>query len=88
MSDQFVLCLAQPSDFAFCQRLYFAGMGWIIEALTLDMARQREGFERQWQLAEVRIVTVAGDNVGWLQTTPAEDAIFVGQLHRRSDVRA
>jgi GNAT superfamily N-acetyltransferase len=81
MSDQFNLRLAQPSDFAFCQRLYFEGMGWIIEALKLDMARQREGFGQQWQLAEVRIVTVAGNDVGWLQTTPAEDAIFVGQLY-------
>jgi len=44
MSDQFVLRLAQLSDFAFCQRLYFEGMGSIIETLKLDMARQRESF--------------------------------------------
>lgn len=81
MSDQFVLRLAQPSDFAFCRRLYFEGMGWIIEALKLDMARHRESFGQQWRLAEVRIITVAGDDVGWLQTTPAEDAIFLGQLY-------
>jgi ribosomal protein S18 acetylase RimI-like enzyme len=47
----------------------------------LDMARQREGFGQQWQLAEVRIITVAGNDVGWMQTTPAEDAIFIGQLY-------
>jgi GNAT superfamily N-acetyltransferase len=81
MSDQFALRLAQPSDFAFCQRLYFEGIGWIIEALKLDLARQREGFGQQWRLAEVRIITVAGNDVGWLQTTPAEDAIFVGHLY-------
>jgi hypothetical protein len=81
MSDQFALRLAQPSDFAFCQRLNFEGMGWIIEALQLDMARQREGFGQQWQLAEVRIITVAGKDVGWLQTMAAADAIFIGQLH-------
>jgi ribosomal protein S18 acetylase RimI-like enzyme len=81
MSDQFALRLAQPSDFAFCQRLYFEGIGWIIEALKLDLARQREGFGEQWQLAEVRIITVAGKDVGWLQTMAAEDAIFIGQLH-------
>jgi GNAT superfamily N-acetyltransferase len=56
-------------------------MGWIIEALKLDMARQCEGFGQQWQLAEVRIITVAGNDVGWLQTTAAEDAIFIGQLY-------
>ena len=53
MSDQFVLRLAQLSDFAFCQRLYFEGMGSIIETLKLDMARQRESFGQQWRLAEV-----------------------------------
>jgi predicted N-acetyltransferase YhbS len=36
---------------------------------------------QQWQLADVRIITVAGNDVGWLQTTPAEDAIFVGPLY-------
>ncbi len=66
MSDQFVLRLAQLSDFAFCQRLYFEGMGSIIETLKLDMARQRESFGQQWRLAE---------------TTPANDAIFLGQLY-------
>jgi hypothetical protein len=40
-----------PRDFAFCQQLYFEGIGWIIEALKLDLARQREGFGQQWQLA-------------------------------------
>ena len=75
MSDQFVLRLARPSDFAFGQRLYFEGMGSIIETLKLDMARKRESFTQQWQLAEVRIIT------GWLQTTPTNDAIFLGQLY-------
>ena len=56
-------------------------MGWIIAALKLDVTRQRESFGQQWQLAGVRIITVAGDDVGWLQTTPAEDATFIGQLY-------
>jgi ribosomal protein S18 acetylase RimI-like enzyme len=56
-------------------------MGWIIQALNLDMARQRESFAHQWQPAEVRIITVAGEAVGWLQTAPADDAIFLAQLY-------
>jgi GNAT superfamily N-acetyltransferase len=72
---------AHPRDFAFCQRLYFDGMRSIIETLNLDVARQQESFRRQWQLAEVRIITVAGEDVGWLQTAPADDAIFLGQLY-------
>ncbi len=67
MSDQFVLRLAQLSDFAFCQRLYFEGMGSIIETLKLDMARQRESFGQQWRLAEVRIIAVAGNDVRCLR---------------------
>jgi hypothetical protein len=49
-------------------------MSWIIQMLNLDIARQREGFARQWQLAEVRIMMVAGADVGWLQTVLADDA--------------
>jgi GNAT superfamily N-acetyltransferase len=81
MSDQLALRPAQPQDFAFCQRLYFECMSWIIQTLKLDIARQREGFTRQWQLAEVRIIAVAGEDVGWLQTALADDAIFLGQLY-------
>jgi GNAT superfamily N-acetyltransferase len=81
MSDQPALRPAQPEDFAFCQRLYFECMSWIIQTLNLDMARQRDGFARQWQLAEVRIISVAGEDVGWLQTMLADDAIVLGQLY-------
>ncbi|HXO49861.1 MAG TPA: GNAT family N-acetyltransferase [Mycobacterium sp.] len=56
-------------------------MNWIIQTLNLDLARHREVFARQWQLAEVRIITVAGEDVGWLQTALADDAIFLGQLY-------
>jgi len=34
-------------------------MAAIIEALRLDMTRQRKSLLQQWQLAEVRVVTVA-----------------------------
>ena len=81
MSDKLALRPAQPQDFAYCQRVYFECMKWIIQTLNLDLAQHREGFARQWQLAEVRIITVAGEDVGWLQTALADDAIFLGQLY-------
>lgn len=68
-------------DFEFCQRLYFEGMDKIIHQLGLDIARQRESFARQWRVAEVRIIMLVGEDIGWLQTTPADDAIFLGQLY-------
>ena len=45
------------------------------------MARQQESFGRQWQVAEVRIITFAGDDVGWLQIWPDSDAVFLCQLY-------
>jgi GNAT superfamily N-acetyltransferase len=56
-------------------------MCWIIAALNLDMARQHEAFASQWRLAKVRVIVVAGADVGWLQTTTADDAIFLSQLY-------
>jgi GNAT superfamily N-acetyltransferase len=79
--NQLVFRPALLGDFEFCQRLYFEGMDKIIRQLALDMARQRESFAGQWQVAEVRIVTLAGEDIGWLQTWPADDAIFLGQLY-------
>ena len=81
MLQELTLRPAQSADFAFCQRTYFEGMASIIEALKLDMARQRESFRQQWQLPEVRIITIAGNDVGWLQSALANDAIFLAQLY-------
>ena len=71
---------AKAQDFAFCQRIYFDGMGWMIERLQLDMERQYEGFVDQWKAGEVRVIVVACEDAGWLQVTPADDIIFLGQL--------
>jgi hypothetical protein len=32
------------------------------------MARQRESFAWQWHVAKVRIITMSGEDIGWLQT--------------------
>ena len=81
MTDRITFRPARLQDFEFCQRLFFEGMGWIIEALCLDMARQHESFASQWKLEEVRVITVAGEDAGWLQTAPADEAIFPGKLY-------
>jgi GNAT superfamily N-acetyltransferase len=81
MVQELTLRRAQPTDFAFCQGTYFDSMASIIETLKLDMSRQRESFRQQWQLPEVRIITIGGNDVGWLQSAPAKDAIFLAQLY-------
>jgi GNAT superfamily N-acetyltransferase len=45
------------------------------------MARQWESFERQWHVAEVRIITMSGEDIGWLQTTTTDSTLFLGQLY-------
>jgi GNAT superfamily N-acetyltransferase len=81
MPVPFALRPALPFDFEFCRRLYFEGSAWIILALDLDMARQRLSFRHQWQAAEVRIITVAGQDAGWVQTEPQDDVIFLKQIY-------
>jgi len=72
---------AELQDFEFCQRLYFESMREIIAVLHLDMAQQHEVFARQWQAAEVRILATAGEDIGWMQTAPADDAVLLKQLY-------
>jgi hypothetical protein len=75
-----VLRPAHPRDFPFCEDLYFAEMDHIITQLGLDMARQRESFARQWHAAKVRIITMSGEDIGWLQTKTSDSTLFLGQL--------
>jgi ribosomal protein S18 acetylase RimI-like enzyme len=72
---------ALPQDFAFCRRVYFDTMGWIILELGLKEAAERARFRRQWRVEQVRIAANAGEDVGWLQTAPGADAIFLAQLY-------
>jgi GNAT superfamily N-acetyltransferase len=81
MTDLWSLRPAEQEDFSFCERLYFDNMGWIIKTLGLDLSRHREGFTVQWWSAEVRIITVRGEDVGWLQTEMANDVVFLKQLY-------
>jgi hypothetical protein len=55
-------------DFAFARDVYFATMRWIIESLFgWDQAREEGNFARFFKLDEARIITVEGQNVGWIQ---------------------
>jgi GNAT superfamily N-acetyltransferase len=67
-------------DFEYCKRLYFEGMGWIIEELHLDRAAQETGFRQQWNMTQVRIVVFDFTDVGWVQTVREDDELFVGQM--------
>jgi len=75
-----VLRASLNQDFAFCKRLYFGEMQWIIEQLDLDKAAQEIGFQQQWDATQVRIITLDDADIGWLQTIPKEDGLFVAQM--------
>jgi hypothetical protein len=71
---------APPQDFDYCERLYFAEMERINRELKLDRDVQAASFRRQWQMAQVRIITLDDADIGWLQSTTRDGAFFLGQL--------
>jgi len=52
----------------------------IIKELNLNMAAQRAGFRQRWDVTQVRIVTLHGADIGWLESFIEDDALFLGQL--------
>jgi GNAT superfamily N-acetyltransferase len=84
MSDRLttrtVLRPARAEDFDDCARLYFEGMETIIKELNLNMEAQVAGFRQRWNVTPVRIITLDGADIGWLQSFVTDDALFLGQL--------
>jgi ribosomal protein S18 acetylase RimI-like enzyme len=75
-----VLRPARPDDFDFCSRLYFQGMEATIRQLKLDMVKQANSLRDSWHDAEVRIVTSDGTDIGWVQSSTTEGALYLEQI--------
>ena len=75
-----VLRPARPDDFNFCSHLYFSGMAATIRLLKLDMAAQTANLRERWDAAEVQIITSDGADVGWLQSSIQDDALYLEQI--------
>jgi ribosomal protein S18 acetylase RimI-like enzyme len=71
---------ARPEEFDYCARLYFEGIHNIIKELNLNMDAQVAGFHQRWDVGQVRIITLDGADIGWLQSFVEDDALFLGQL--------
>ena len=71
---------ACPEDFDYCARLYFEGTGQIIKELKLNMDAQVASFRKQWDVAQVRIITLDGTDIGWLQSFVKDGTLFLGQF--------
>jgi GNAT superfamily N-acetyltransferase len=71
---------ARADDFEFCANLYFSGMEKAIQELKLDMAAQTANLSERWDVAEVEIITSDGADVGWLQKSIQDDALYLEQI--------
>ena len=71
---------ATPEDFGYCAELYFAGMMQTIRELNLDLEAHTADFRRRWEVAEVRMITRDGTDVGWLQSRTESGTLFLAQL--------
>lgn len=78
---QIALRPALARDFEYCKRVYFTGMNRIIEELNLDRGAHAAGFQKDWVQAEVQIIALNGSDVGWLQSTTADDEVFLKQFY-------
>ncbi len=77
---QMILRPARAQDFQYCESLYFAGMERTIQELNLDRDAQVTSFRNQWEPTQIRIITLDGADIGWMQSTTTGDAFFLGQL--------
>jgi GNAT superfamily N-acetyltransferase len=71
---------ARAEDFDFCADLYFSEMDRTIRELNLDRAKQAANLRQRWDLQQVRIITLDGADIGWVQSMIEGDALFLGQL--------
>jgi ribosomal protein S18 acetylase RimI-like enzyme len=78
---------ARPDDFDYCARLYLQGMEKIIKELNLNRDAQVTGLRQRWDVTQVRIITLDGRDIGWLQSFEEDGALFLGQLFVDSALR-
>jgi ribosomal protein S18 acetylase RimI-like enzyme len=83
---------AQAEHYDFALRLYLMTMRFYMQELGVwDEQQQRASFAAQWKREEVRIISVDGKDVGWLQFAelPTEirlQKFFVSPQYQRSGI--
>ena len=71
---------ATASDFDFCAGLYMDALEWVIVTMNLERDMQLPTLRKTWTAPEVRIITEGGADIGWLQITTRDDAIYISQI--------
>src|ERR1700756_2352253 len=68
MARRRTLQQAKAEHYDFALHLYFVTMRPYLQELTVwDEQQQRASFAAQWEREDVRIISVDGKDVGWLQ---------------------
>jgi GNAT superfamily N-acetyltransferase len=62
-----------------------------IDGLKLDRVSHAAAFRERWNVPEVRIITLDGADIGWLQSMTRDGALFLAQFfvepaHRRQGI--
>lgn len=83
---------AVPDDYDYCAALYFTGMSTILTEQGVNLASEATGLHRQWNHANVRMITYEGVDIGWIQSSDVnlegtDDALFLIQLHLEARYR-
>jgi len=92
MARQINLQQVKSERYDFSLHLYLLAMRPYMQELNVwDEQEQRSNFAAQWKLEEVRIISVDGNDVGWLQVSelPAEirlQKFFILPQYQRSGI--
>ena len=80
---------ASGDDYAYAESLYLQTMEPLLTALgAYDEAELAERLKSSFEPEYVRIITVAGKKVGWLQVVENEQEIALSQIHMESRYRS
>lgn len=72
---------ARPIDYGFARRLSFSAMRALVEqAIGWDEYSQDAAFARKFILGEVRIITLDGKDIGWLQIQADDQCMILRQF--------
>lgn len=71
---------ATASDYDYCESLYLAQSKKVVPPDILDLDAISVSLRQRWIREQVRIVVENGIDVGWVQTSLVDGALFVHQL--------
>lgn len=81
-SITFDLRPGRQEDYDFAKELYFGSMKPLLEALDAWNAEEKEAaFASYYDVDEVRVIMVDGQDVGWIQVSHTDEEFCLDQLH-------